>query len=87
VRGEAKRVTFLLGLILLFCGGILLIDPLAIDDRNCGSALLRKELDEERYAERCDATLDRRRLPGIAMFAVGAVVAVRIGPRCLLEPD
>jgi hypothetical protein len=87
VKGEAKRVTFLLGLILLFCGGILLIDPLAIDDRNCGSAILRKEHYEEQYAERCDAKLDRRRLPGIAMFAAGAALVVRIGPRCLLEPD
>lgn len=78
---------FLLGLILLFCGAILLIDPMAVDDRNCGSALLRKELDEKRYAERCDARLDRRRLPGFAMSAVGAFLVVRIGPRCLLEPD
>jgi len=87
VKGEAKRWAFLLGLILLFCGGILLIDPMAIDDRNCGSALLRKDLDEEEYVERCDAKLNRRRLPGIATFAVGAVLMVRIGPRCLLEPD
>ena len=87
MKGEAKRLTFLLGLILMFCGGILLIDPMAVDDRNCGSALLRKDLDEEQYAERCDAKLDRRRLPGIAMFAVGAGLMVRIGPRCLLEPD
>ena len=85
--GETKRVTFLLGLILLFCGAILLIDPMAVDGRNCGSALLRKEVDERRYAERCDARLDRRRLPGFAMSAVGALIMVRIGPRCLLEPD
>lgn len=82
-----KRVTFLLGLIVLFCGAILLIDPTAVDDRNCGSALLRKELAERRIAERCDAKLDRRRLPGFAMFTVGACIVVRIGPRCLLEPD
>ena len=86
-RGETKRVTFLLGLIVLFCGAILLIDPIAVDDQNCGSALLRKELGERRYADRCDAKLDRRRLPGIAMFAAGACVVVGIGPRCLLEPD
>jgi hypothetical protein len=86
-QGEAKRVTFLLGVILLFCGVILLIDPLAIDDRNCGSALLRKEPAEQRYAERCDADLDRRRLPGFALSATGALLVVRIGPRCLLQPD
>ena len=85
--GETKRVTFLLGLIALFCGAILLIDPVAVDDRNCGSTLLRKEQAERRYAERCDARLDRRRLPGFAMFAVGAGLVVGIGPRCLLEPD
>ena len=85
--GTAKRVTFLLGLILLFCGAILLIDPIAVGDRNCGSALLRKELAERRYAQRCDARLDRRRWPGFAMTGVGACVVVGIGPRCLLEPD
>lgn len=87
INGEAKRVTFLLGLILLFCGAILLIDPMAVADRNCGSALLRKEVSERRYAERCDAKLDRRRLPGFAMTAIGALIVVRIGPRCLLEAD
>lgn len=87
MKGEVKRVTFLLGLVLLICGAILLIDPTAVEDRNCGSALLRKDLDERRYAERCDAKLDRRRLPGFAMSALGACVVLRIGPRCLLEPD
>ena len=85
--GEVRRLTFLLGLILLFCGAILLIDPIAVDDRNCGSALLRKPLGERRYAERCDTKLDRRRLPGFAMSIVGASVMVRIGPRCLIEAD
>lgn len=74
-------------LVVLFFGGILLIDPMAVEGRNCGSALLRKPLDERRYAERCDAKLDRRRLPGIALSAVGAAVVVRIGPRCLLEGE
>lgn len=83
--GEVKRLTFLLGLILLFCGAIVLIDPTAVNDRNCGSAVLRKQLHERRYAERCDAKLDGRRLPGIAMFAVGACIVVGIGPRSLLE--
>jgi hypothetical protein len=85
--GVIKRTTFLLGLVLLLCGAILLIDPVAVDDRNCGSALLRKELSERRYAERCDAKLDPRRLPGFAMSAVGACVVVGIGPRCLLQAD
>jgi hypothetical protein len=87
VRGELKRVTFLLGLILLFCGAIVLNDPMSVEDRNCGSAIMRKSLHERRFAERCDAKLDRRRLPGFAMFAVGALVVLKIGPRCLLEPD
>ena len=86
-NGELKRVTFLLGLVVLICGMILLIDPIAVDDRNCGSALLRKSLGERRYAERCDARLDRRRLPGFALSVVGACAVVSIGPRCLLEPD
>ena len=85
--GEVKRLAFLAGLILLICGAILLIDPIAVDDRNCGSALLRKPMDERRYAQRCDARLDRRRLPGFAMLIVGAGLTVGIGPRCLLEAD
>jgi hypothetical protein len=87
VRGEAKRLTFILGLVILICGAILLIDPMAVNDRNCGSALLRKEVDEREYAKRCDAKLDRRRLPGFALSALGACLVLVIGPRCLLEPD
>jgi hypothetical protein len=60
---------------------------MSVDDRNCGSALLRKQLDERRHGERCDAKLDRGRLPGFAMSAVGACIVVGIGPRCLFEPD
>jgi hypothetical protein len=86
-RGDVKRLTFLLGLIVLFCGAILLIDPVAVNDRNCGSTLLRKPLAERRYAERCDARLDSRRLPGFAMFIAGACMVLGTGPRCLLEPD
>ena len=85
--GGVKRVTLLLGLIVLFFGAILLIDPISVDERNCGSALLRKPVPERRYAERCDARLDRRRLPGIAIFIVGACMVAVTGPRCLLEPD
>lgn len=65
----------------------MLVDPIAVGERNCGPALLRKPLDEQRYAKRCDTQLDGRRLPGIAMFTVGAALTVGIGPRCLLEPD
>jgi hypothetical protein len=86
-KGQAKRGLFLAGLVLLLCGAIVLIDPMAVDGRNCGSALLRKELDDRRYRERCEARLDRRRLPGFALSAVGAFLVVRIGPRCLLQPD
>jgi hypothetical protein len=85
--GQVKRASFLLGLIVVFWGSILLIDPMAADDRNCGSVVLRKQLAEPRYAERCDAKLDRRRLPGFALSIVGACLVVGIGPRCLLEPD
>lgn len=87
MRGEARRLTLLVGLVLLMCGAILLIDPIAVNDRNCGSALLRKQVDERRYAERCDARLDRRRLPGLAMSVAGAFVVIRIGPGSLLQPD
>ena len=80
-------MTFLLGLVVVFFGTILLIDPMAVEGRNCGSAVLRKRVDERRYAARCDAKLDRRRLPGLAVFIVGAGIVVGIGPRCLLEPD
>jgi len=86
VRGEWKRLAFLFGLVVLFGGAILLNDPMAVEDRNCGSALMRKRV-EHRYAERCDAKLDRRRLPGLAMAAIGGCVVVAIGPRCLLQPD
>jgi hypothetical protein len=87
VKGEAKRLAFIVGLVVTICGAIVLIDPMAVEDRNCGSALMRKTLHEARYAERCDAKLDRRRVPGFAMAALGALVVLRIGPRCLLEPD
>lgn len=85
--GGIKRAAFLLGVIILFAGALLLIDPIAVDDRNCGSALLRKPLGEQRYAERCDAELDRRRVPGFAMSLIGGCLVVGIGPRCLLEAD
>ena len=77
----------MLGLILLFCGFLTLIDPVAVDNRNCGSALLRKQVSARPYAERCDAKLDRRRLPGFVMSILGGCVMIAIGPRCLLEAD
>jgi hypothetical protein len=86
VRGEWKRLAFLFGLVTLFAGAILLIDPMAVEDRNCGSSLMRRPV-EHRYAERCDAKLDHRRLPGFALTAVGMCLVVAIGPRCLLQPD
>jgi hypothetical protein len=86
VRGEWKRLAFLFGLVMLFGGAILLNDPMAVEDRNCGSAIMRKTV-EHRYAARCDAKLDRRRLPGFFLTAVGLGAVVAIGPRCLLEPD
>ncbi|MCA1843905.1 MAG: hypothetical protein LC792_12120 [Actinobacteria bacterium] len=86
MRGELKRLAFLFGLVVLFAGAILLNDPMAVEDSNCGSALMRKTV-ERRYAERCDAKLDRRRLPGFALVVVGIGAVVTIGPRCLLQPD
>ena len=86
MRGEWKRLAFLFGMVILFAGAILLNDPMAVEDRNCGSALMRKTV-EHRYAERCDAKLDRRRLPGFALAGVGLCAVVGIGPRCLLRPD
>jgi hypothetical protein len=86
VRGEWKRLAFLFGLVTLFAGAILLIDPMAVEDRNCGSALMRRTV-EHRYSERCDAKLDHRRLPGFGLTALGICAVVAIGPRCLLQPD
>jgi hypothetical protein len=85
--GDMKRLGFLLGLILLFAGFILLNDPMAVEERNCGSALMRKPVDERRYEVRCDAKLDRRRWPGFIMFGTGAVLVIRIRPGVLLAPD
>ncbi len=87
MTGDAKRMTFLLGLVLLFAGFILLFDPMAVEERNCGSAIMRKGVDEQQYAERCDAKLDRRRWPGFITFGLGAVIVVRIKPGIMLAPD
>jgi len=86
VRGEWKRLAFLFGLVLLFGGAILLNDPMAVETRNCGSAIMRKKV-EHRYSQRCDAKLDRRRIPGFVLLAAGLGTVVTIGPRCLLQPD
>jgi hypothetical protein len=86
MRGEWKRLAFLFGVVILFAGAIVLNDPMAVEDANCGSSLMRKKV-ERRYAERCDAKLDRRRLPGLALTAVGLGAVLAIGPRCLLEAD
>jgi hypothetical protein len=85
--GDMKRMAFLVGLVLLFAGFILLFDPMAVEDRNCGSAIMRKEHVEQPYAERCDAKLDRRRWPGFITFGLGAVIVVRIKPGIMLAPD
>ena len=85
--GDAKRLAFLVGLVLLFGGFILLFDPMAVEDRNCGSAIMRKEPEEQQYAERCDAKLDRRRVPGFLTFGLGAAIVVRIKPSIMLAPD
>ena len=85
--GEIKRLAFLFGLILLFGGFILLFDPMAVEERNCGSAIMRKQPEELQYAERCDAKLDRRRWPGFITFAVGATLVVRIKPGIMLSED
>jgi hypothetical protein len=85
--GDAKRLAFLLGLVLLFVGFFVLFDPMAVEDRNCGSAIMRKEPAEQQYAERCDAKLDRRRWPGFITFGLGAVIVVRIKPGIMLAPD
>ncbi|MGH8994164.1 MAG: hypothetical protein ACRDYV_10090 [Acidimicrobiia bacterium] len=91
ITGDLKRLGFLVGLIALFFGGILLIDPMAVDERvNCGSALIRKKLDpyeQIRYSRRCDAKLDRRRWPGIGIFTVGFVLVVTIRPGIMLSRD
>ncbi len=85
--GDLKRLMFLVGLVLLFAGAILLNDPMAVEDRNCGSALMRKEPELERIAVRCDEKLDRRRWPGFIMFGAGAALVVSIRPGVLLAPD
>lgn len=85
--GDLKRLGFLMGLILLFLGAMLLNDPMSVEERNCGSALMRKKVDGEQYAIRCDAKLDRRRWPGFVMFGTGAVLVVRIRPGVLLASD
>jgi hypothetical protein len=82
-----KRLGFLVGLVLLFAGAILLNDPMSVEERNCGSALMRKPVIEQRYAARCDAKLDRRRWPGLIMFGAGAVLVIRIRPGIMLAPD
>ena len=85
--GDVKRLGFLVGLILLFAGFILLFDPMAVEERNCGSAIMRKKVEVQRYAVRCDAKLDRRRWPGFIMFGTGAVLVVRIRPGVMLASD
>ncbi|MGH9039079.1 MAG: hypothetical protein ACRDZ3_02495 [Acidimicrobiia bacterium] len=82
-----KRLTWLLGLVALFVGTGVLIDPMAVDERNCGSAIIRKKLAEERHQVRCDAKLDRRTFPGIAILGFGTVIMLRIRPSILTTPD
>lgn len=82
-----KRLTWLLGLVALFVGTGVLIDPMAVEDRNCGSVIIRKKLIEERHQVICDAKLDRRRWPGVAVLAFGTVVMLRIRPSVLTTPD
>ncbi len=85
--GDVKRLGFLMGLVLLFLGAMVLNDPMSVEERNCGSALMRKKVDGERYAVRCDAMLDRRRWPGFIMFGTGAVLVLRIRPGVMLASD
>ena len=85
-----RRLAFLVGLVALFSGFFLLIDPMAVEERNCGSALLRKkvhQVGDERIHRRCGAKLDRRVLPGWAIFGGGILMVVTNPPRVMLEAD
>jgi hypothetical protein len=84
--GSVKRFVFLVGVVVLILGSLILMDPVAAGDHNCGTALAPKQFVQS-GAEICDAQLRRRRWLGGGIFAVGALAVILPGPRCLLTDD
>jgi hypothetical protein len=88
VRSAAvKRLVFLIGVVVLFLGTLILMDPLvAPGDHNCGTALAPKRFVQS-GARSCARQIERRRWLGAGVMAVGALGVILPGPRCLLADD
>ncbi|MEW6474227.1 MAG: hypothetical protein AB1679_18400 [Actinomycetota bacterium] len=86
-RGAVKRLVFLVGVVAVTLGALILMDPVAAGDHNCGTALTPKQFVLPENAERCETQIRRRRWLGTGILAVGAVALILAGPRCLLADD
>jgi hypothetical protein len=85
--GTVKRLVFLAGIVVLFLGALILMDPVVDGDHNCGTALIPKQFVQSGGARRCAAQIARRRWLGAAVVVVGALAVIVPGPRCLLVDD
>lgn len=84
--GAVKRLVFLVGVVVLFLGTLILLDPVAAGTHNCGTALAPKQFVQS-GARSCAAQIERRRWLAAGVMAVGAVAVILPGPRCLLADD
>ena len=90
MNGRARplqRAAFLLGVAALIVGVFVLMDPVSLGGRNCGSAFLPKRILVAAEARRCQVTLRDRRVLGAPIVAVGTVAVAATRFRCLVTPD
>jgi hypothetical protein len=79
-------LVFLVGVVVLFLGTLILMDPVSVGDHNCGTAVAPKKF-VQTDVRLCETQIRQRRWLGAAIFAVGAIALTLSGPRCLLADD
>jgi hypothetical protein len=79
-------LVFLVGVVVLFLGTLILMDPVSVGDHNCGTAVAPKKF-VQTDVRLCETQIRQRRWLGAVTFAVGAIALVLPGPRCLLADD